>query len=117
MKCFTHPDVDAVLICRACGRGACKECVTPAGDYVACSPGCVAAVAQLNAFVAKSGARMRATHTTQAVAFSVLAAGTAFGGLLADGVGRGVLLSAAALVALMAYRYFRLAAAWREPKA
>lgn len=59
---------------------------------------------------------MRATNITQATAFSVLCAGMAFGALVERGVGRWVLGTGAALLLLMALRYFKLASMWKEPK-
>lgn len=114
MKCFTHQDADAVAICKSCGRGVCPTCATMAGEGIACGPRCASEVAQLHGWVAKSGKRMRATHTTQAVAFTVLCLAAAFSAIIADGVGRGVMLSAAALLLLLALRYYRLAALWRD---
>ena len=28
MKCYHHPDRDAVAVCTECGRGLCKECAS-----------------------------------------------------------------------------------------
>ncbi|MGA2248287.1 MAG: B-box zinc finger protein [Verrucomicrobiota bacterium] len=27
MKCFNHPSVDAVALCKSCSRALCRECV------------------------------------------------------------------------------------------
>jgi hypothetical protein len=41
MKCFGHPNFDAVGICANCGRGVCGECATPiASQQLSCSEVC-----------------------------------------------------------------------------
>ncbi len=94
----------------------CSSCAQPLGQGLACSPGCEAWAGSLKVEMKQERSRMRATNITQATAFSVLCAGTAFGALLESGVGRGVLGTAAALLLLMALRYFKLASLWKEPK-
>ena len=41
MKCFKHPDQDAVGICVTCGKGVCKDCWVEADDLMFCSHSCV----------------------------------------------------------------------------
>jgi len=36
MKCFYHPDRDAVSTCSACGRAVCKECQYITGSHPIC---------------------------------------------------------------------------------
>src|SRR5882724_3744284 len=36
MKCFTHSNVDAVALCKSCGRALCLECVTEVGLSCSC---------------------------------------------------------------------------------
>ena len=40
MKCFEHPEVDAVGICTACDRGLCAECATDMERGLACKDRC-----------------------------------------------------------------------------
>ena len=114
MKCFAHDTADAVAICKACGRGTCRTCATLVGNWVACGASCATAVASLNDMVQRTGPRMRATHKAQAAVFLVLFFAAALAGVIADGVGRGVMLSAAALLRLACVRYFRLAAMYKD---
>ena len=44
MKCFYHPTVDAVAICKNCGKGLCAESLVDFGNGVACKNGCEAEV-------------------------------------------------------------------------
>ncbi|PKP59694.1 MAG: hypothetical protein CVT88_04870 [Candidatus Altiarchaeales archaeon HGW-Altiarchaeales-1] len=37
MKCFDHPEVDAVMTCSSCGKGLCKDCVVQKGTKIYCS--------------------------------------------------------------------------------
>jgi hypothetical protein len=36
MRCFNHPDVEAVGKCKACCRGFCRECATDLEHGLAC---------------------------------------------------------------------------------
>ena len=36
MRCFRHPEKEAVGTCKACGKGLCVECVTDLGHGIAC---------------------------------------------------------------------------------
>jgi hypothetical protein len=36
MKCYYHPQVDAVAICKHCHKGLCPECAVDVGGGVAC---------------------------------------------------------------------------------
>lgn len=40
MKCYNHPDTDAVGICQRCGKGICKLCATEIGNKVVCKDSC-----------------------------------------------------------------------------
>jgi hypothetical protein len=67
MKCFNHPDLDAVGICKNCNKGLCKVCLTEVDNGIACTATCVDEVDQLNTLINKnkqsfktaSGAHMR----------------------------------------------------------
>lgn len=36
MKCFYHPQVDAVGICKNCSKGICVDCTVDVGNGIAC---------------------------------------------------------------------------------
>ena len=40
MRCFVHPDVEAVGICRCCGRGLCHACAVAESGFIACKGEC-----------------------------------------------------------------------------
>lgn len=42
MKCYHHPDRDAVGVCRACGRGLCSACAVDLHRGLACPGPCEA---------------------------------------------------------------------------
>jgi hypothetical protein len=54
MKCFYHPDVDAVGTCKNCSRGLCPGSLAEVEDGIACKGRCEAQVAVLNALLARS---------------------------------------------------------------
>jgi len=51
VKCFNHSEVDAVGLCKSCGRGLCHECVSDVGMSISCKHRCEADVAVLNELV------------------------------------------------------------------
>ena len=44
MKCYYHPTVDAVAICKNCGKALCPESAVDMGYGVACKDSCEAEV-------------------------------------------------------------------------
>jgi len=48
MKCYVHPETDAVAVCKSCGRALCHECVIEVGRACACKGRCETDVNILN---------------------------------------------------------------------
>ncbi len=70
MKCFYHPQSDAVGICKNCHKGLCRECANDVGDGIACKDNCEAKVKTINelVFASKSTYKMaRGAHFKQAI--------------------------------------------------
>jgi len=40
MKCFSHPEADAVASCKHCFKGVCARCARDSGAGVVCSQAC-----------------------------------------------------------------------------
>ncbi|HUM04865.1 MAG TPA: hypothetical protein VLT90_05350 [Terriglobales bacterium] len=40
MKCFNHPDVEAVGTCKQCSKGLCSACAKDTGAGLVCSSAC-----------------------------------------------------------------------------
>jgi hypothetical protein len=51
MKCFYHPQTDAVAFCKNCSRGLCMECVADVGNGVACKGKCESEVQGFNEMI------------------------------------------------------------------
>jgi hypothetical protein len=51
MKCFYHPQTDAVAICKNCSKGVCFECAVDVGNGVACKGKCEAEVQAVNQMI------------------------------------------------------------------
>ena len=47
MKCFYHPAIDAVALCKSCLRGICRECAVDQGRGLACKGKCESEVAAI----------------------------------------------------------------------
>lgn len=51
MKCFYHPTVDAVALCKSCNRALCSGCIAEVGLSCSCRNRCETDVATLNDLV------------------------------------------------------------------
>ena len=54
MRCFYHGDVEAVAVCKSCGRGVCHDCASEVGTGTACRNRCETDVEALNAIIERS---------------------------------------------------------------
>ncbi len=59
MKCFYHRDLDAVGVCKACGKGLCGACAEDVGGALACRETCQEEARILRQTLARS-ARLQA---------------------------------------------------------
>ena len=50
MKCFYHPEADAVAVCKNCGRGVCPGCAADAGPAIACRDKCETEIRAMNEY-------------------------------------------------------------------
>jgi len=64
VKCFNHSEVDAVGLCKSCGRGLCHECVSDVGMSISCKHRCEADVAVLNELVQRGRTVYQKTSRT-----------------------------------------------------
>jgi len=48
MRCYYHQDVEAVAVCKSCGRGLCPACAVDVGNGLACRNQCEEEVRSLN---------------------------------------------------------------------
>lgn len=53
MKCFNHASVDAVSVCKSCGRGLCRDSIAEVGLSCSCKGDCEQVVATMNDLVAR----------------------------------------------------------------
>ena len=51
MKCFYHPETDAVGTCKNCHRGICRGCAAERSEGIACKGRCEAAVEAVSALI------------------------------------------------------------------
>jgi len=51
MKCYYHPTVDAVALCKSCQRALCPECAADVPPGTACKGKCEEDVAALNTMI------------------------------------------------------------------
>jgi hypothetical protein len=119
MRCFTHREIEAVAVCRGCGRGTCSECLTDVGGVIACRGRCEGRVAALEQVLAGDGAaRLRGRETyrlaaqqqrMRAIVFLVLLAGVAAIGVV-EPASRLYVAVMAAFLALAAWFAWRTAA-------
>ena len=48
MKCFNHHEIDAVAVCRHCGKALCTECVVETEHGICCAGRCERHVGEMN---------------------------------------------------------------------
>lgn len=77
MKCFSHPQNEAVGSCKYCFRGVCAQCARDSGVGLACSEKCESEVKSVHALVERNKkltAFAPATHSRSAVILLLMAA-------------------------------------------
>ncbi len=74
MKCFNHEHMDAVGVCRSCGRGLCRDCVAEVGLSCSCKGECEKVVATMNDLVERGRTayqKMSAVQLRFGIAFAL----------------------------------------------
>jgi hypothetical protein len=83
MRCFNHPDSEAVGTCKHCFKGICRECVKDSGHGIACSLQCMDEIKSLYEVLNRNKQMYSIaakTHSRNAIWLGLLAAGfIAFG--------------------------------------
>lgn len=119
MRCFDHPDVEAVGLCKSCGKGLCVRCAHDLARGLACRDRCEQDVRDLIALTAHGlrtsarsdsalGASRQALHGSawllMAIGGGTLFAGFVLEALLVLGLLGGVCLIFGALLLAVARR-------------
>jgi len=74
MRCFYHPQADAVGTCKHCHRGLCSECASEREGGLACRGRCETAVDTVNALIRRNvqiGVRSRPLNLVASFVFVV----------------------------------------------
>lgn len=66
MKCFYHPNVDAVAVCKSCGRALCHDCSADVSPGIACKGKCEEGVATLNKIIQYDKTQIASFYQVQA---------------------------------------------------
>ncbi len=88
MKCFNHPDKDAVGICKNCNKGLCKDCIVEVENGIACKETCVEEVKLINSLInrnKKSYGNVAGAHYKNAYIYGGLGLVFIFFGLFTNG--------------------------------
>jgi hypothetical protein len=64
MKCYNHLEVDAVGLCKSCGRGLCHDCVSEVGTSISCKNRCESDVAAINEMLQRGRTAYQKTSST-----------------------------------------------------
>jgi hypothetical protein len=114
MKCFYHPQIDAVAICKNCSKGLCMECVADVGNGVACKGKCEAEVQAVNQMIQR-GIRAKNVsgyyYKRLAAIFALIGLSTIAISLLSlkDGNSKSIVFIPVGLISLFAaYFYFSM---------
>jgi hypothetical protein len=65
MKCFNHSTVEAVGVCRSCGRCLCHGCIQEVGLSCSCRNRCESVVATMNDLVVRGRTAYQKSSTLQ----------------------------------------------------
>ena len=71
MRCFYHPQADAVGTCKHCHRGVCSQCASERDGGLACRGRCEAAVDAVNALIRRNVQLGVKSRSVSLVAFLV----------------------------------------------
>ncbi len=77
MKCFAHPQADAVASCKHCCKGMCAECSKDSGFGMVCSTTCESEVNAVHLMVERSKKVYKLapnTHLRSAILLTMMAA-------------------------------------------
>ena len=64
MRCFNHPDKDAVGICKHCNKGLCPDCLSDLGHGLACRDSHERDVENINTLISRNSQIQRMTPKT-----------------------------------------------------
>jgi len=87
MKCFNHPEADAVAACKHCFKGVCTRCAKDSGVGVVCSQACEDEVRSVRAMLERSRKMYplaAKTHLRNAIWLTALAAVFIVWGLISE---------------------------------
>ncbi|MDX1777001.1 MAG: DUF2180 family protein [Desulfobulbales bacterium] len=59
MKCYNHPESEAVAVCLACGKGVCRQCVFASENAVSCREKCSAVLSSRDELQARQAAHLK----------------------------------------------------------
>lgn len=83
MKCFSHPDQNAVGTCKHCSKGVCSACAKESGWGIVCSHACETEVQALRAMVERNRKMVpvaaKAHQRNAVILFAMAAVFIAFG--------------------------------------
>ena len=81
MKCFNHSEKEAIVICKNCNKGLCKECAVEVDNGIACKDKCEEEVSFLNQMLQKNKGMYNKTAQSLYTAYFIhLAMGVVFSG-------------------------------------
>jgi hypothetical protein len=66
MKCYNHPIIDAVALCKYCSRALCHDCVKEVGKSCSCKDRCETEVAAVEELLQRGRTAYQKTSSTHA---------------------------------------------------
>ena len=85
MHCFYHQDIDAVAVCKNCGRGLCVTCAVDIGNGLACQNRCEDEARALNRVISRNKSAHETTsgaYWRVALFYGVVGAAFIIGGIM-----------------------------------
>ena len=59
MKCYNHPENDAVAVCKACGKAVCRACGIKTGNGFVCQQTCAETLIKKNQLQTRQAAHLK----------------------------------------------------------
>jgi hypothetical protein len=86
MKCYSHPNTDAVAICKNCSKGLCRECLVELENGIACKGACEKEVKDINEIMARGKTAYQKTaqaYKRNAIIYTLMGSIFALAGIIA----------------------------------
>ncbi len=106
MKCYNHPEADAVALCRNCGKALCMNCAVDVSNRMACKDKCESKVKALTEILDRGKKTSKnALYLSKANMYTIFSAsflGAGIISIIVSGQNEGFILLLIGLISIIA---------------